>query len=75
MHSRADGLITVRGTVDEFTFRNPHGVLVVTAAGEGGAQTYEDSAVFEGVAARCMAWTRRPGEYVYPYDCDPGCGE
>jgi hypothetical protein len=26
----------VRGTVDEFTFRNPHGVLLVTAVGEGG---------------------------------------
>jgi hypothetical protein len=30
-------LVTVRGTVDEFTFRNPHGVLLVTAEGEGGA--------------------------------------
>jgi hypothetical protein len=38
-------------------------------------QTYEDSAVFQGVAARYMAWTRRPGEYVYPYDCDPSYGE
>jgi len=38
-------------------------------------QTYEDAAVFEGVAARYMAWTRRPGEYVYPYDCDPSYGE
>ncbi len=38
-------------------------------------QTYEDAAVFDGVAARYMAWTRRPGEYVYPYDCDPSYGE
>lgn len=37
-------------------------------------QTYEDAAVFAGVAARYMAWTRRPGEYVYPYDCDPSYG-
>jgi hypothetical protein len=22
-----------------------------------------------------MAWTRRPGEYVYPDDCDPSYGE
>lgn len=36
VHFVADRLITVRGTVDEFTFRNPHGVLLVTAAGEGG---------------------------------------
>jgi hypothetical protein len=38
-------------------------------------QTYEDAAVFDGVAARYMAWTRRPGEQVYPYDCDPAYGE
>jgi hypothetical protein len=38
-------------------------------------QIYEDPRVFDGVAARYMAWTRRPGEYVYPYDCDPSFGE
>lgn len=38
-------------------------------------QTYEDGAVFDGVAARYSAFTRRPGEYVYPYDCDPSYGE
>jgi hypothetical protein len=38
-------------------------------------QTYEDPRVFEGLAARYMAWTRRPGQYVYPYDCDPGYGD
>jgi hypothetical protein len=38
-------------------------------------QSYEDPAVFDGVAARYMAWTRRPGEHVYPYDCDPSYGE
>jgi hypothetical protein len=49
------------------------------ASSDGGVlwlvQTYEDSAVFDGVAARYMAWTRRPGDYVYPYDCDPSYGE
>jgi hypothetical protein len=38
-------------------------------------QVYDDPRVFEGLAARYMAFTRRPGEYVYPYDCDPGFGE
>lgn len=38
-------------------------------------QVYRDPAVFEGRAARYMAWTRRPGEYVFPYDCDPTYGE
>jgi hypothetical protein len=37
-------------------------------------QTYDDPAVFKGRAARYMAWTRRPGEFVYPYDCDPSYG-
>ncbi|HEX6996928.1 MAG TPA: hypothetical protein VF322_02215 [Gammaproteobacteria bacterium] len=37
-------------------------------------QLYEDPAVFKGRAARYMAWTRVPGEYVYPYDCDPSYG-
>ena len=37
-------------------------------------QLYEDADVFEGLAARYMAWTRAPGEYVYPYECDPSYG-
>lgn len=37
-------------------------------------QIYEDPATFEGRAARYMAWTKRPGEYVLPYDCDPNYG-
>lgn len=38
-------------------------------------QVYTDPATFAGRAARYMAWTSRPGEYVYPYDCDPSFGE
>ena len=38
-------------------------------------QVYEDPETFEGVAARYMAWTRRPGEFVFPYECDPSYGE
>ena len=38
VHFVADRLITVSGTVDEFTFRNPHGVLTLTAKGEDGAE-------------------------------------
>ncbi|MDX1563519.1 MAG: hypothetical protein R3305_11365 [Gammaproteobacteria bacterium] len=34
-------------------------------------QIYEDPATFSGRAARFMSWSKRPGEYVYPYDCDP----
>lgn len=38
-------------------------------------QLYEDPDTFEGLAARYMAWTCMPGEYVYPYGCDPSYGE
>ena len=38
VHFVADRLITVEGTVDEFTFRNPHGVLLVTTKGDAAAQ-------------------------------------
>jgi Family of unknown function (DUF6152) len=38
VHFVADRLITVRGTVSEFTFRNPHGVLMLTAKGNDGAE-------------------------------------
>lgn len=38
-------------------------------------QTYTDPGTFEGRAARYMAWSKRPGEYVFPYDCDPSFGE
>jgi len=37
-------------------------------------QVYDDPAVFEGRAARYMAWQKVPGEHVYPYDCDPSFG-
>jgi hypothetical protein len=38
-------------------------------------QLYQDPDTFAGLAARYMAWTRQPGEYVFPYDCDPSYGE
>ena len=37
-------------------------------------QVSGDPAVFSGKAARFMAWRRVPGEYIYPYDCDPSFG-
>ena len=37
-------------------------------------QVYEDPAVFAGKAARYMAWSKVPGEHIYPYDCDPSFG-
>ena len=37
-------------------------------------QLYEDPVVFEGRVARYIVRTRVPGEYTYPYDCDPSYG-
>jgi len=37
-------------------------------------QVYEDPEVFEGKAARSLAWRRVPDQYVYPYECDPSFG-
>jgi hypothetical protein len=36
VHFVADRVITVSGTVSEFTFRNPHGLLMLTATGDAG---------------------------------------
>ena len=38
-------------------------------------QLYEDPEVLEGLAARHIAFTRVPGEYAYPYECDASYGE
>lgn len=38
-------------------------------------QVYEDPEVFKELAARYMAWRKVPGEYVYPYECDPSYGK
>lgn len=38
VHFVADKIVTVKGTVQEFTFRNPHGLLMLTAKDPGGAE-------------------------------------
>ena len=39
-----------------------------------GLQEFEDPVVLDNRGARFMAWTRSPGEYVFPYECDPSYG-
>ena len=34
-------------------------------------QEFEDPQVLDNRGARFIAWKKRPGEHVYPYDCDP----
>ena len=34
-------------------------------------QEFEDPAVLDNRGVRFIAWTRQPGQHVYPYECDP----
>jgi hypothetical protein len=34
-------------------------------------QEYEDPAVIQNRGVRFIAWSRQPGQHVYPYECDP----
>jgi hypothetical protein len=34
-------------------------------------QEFEDPEVLDNRGARFIAWRRKPGDHVYPYDCDP----
>lgn len=34
-------------------------------------QWFSDKAVLETDGARYITWSKRPGQYVFPYDCDP----
>lgn len=66
VHFVADRLVTVRGTVDEFTFRNPHGVLMVAAEGEGGAEVWKIETNSPNILRR-RGWTEtsiKPGDVV-----------
>ena len=35
-------------------------------------QEYADPAVIQNRGVRFIAWSRQPGQHVYPYECDPG---
>ncbi len=34
-------------------------------------QWFEDPAVLDNYGARFIEWAKHPGQYVYPYECDP----
>jgi hypothetical protein len=38
-------------------------------------QVSEDPEVFQGLAARLIAWRKVEGEYVFPYECDASFGD
>jgi hypothetical protein len=67
VHFVADKLVTVHGKVEAFTFHNPHGVLTLTAEGEGGvAQTWKIETNSPNILRR-RGWTEtsiKPGDVV-----------
>jgi hypothetical protein len=40
VHFVADKIVTVKGTVEEFSFRNPHGLLMLTAKDASGVEQH-----------------------------------
>jgi Family of unknown function (DUF6152) len=67
VHFVADKLVTVHGKVDEFAFRNPHGVLMLTAEGEGGAAQQWKIETNSPNILRRRGWTEtsiKPGDVV-----------
>ena len=37
-------------------------------------QVFDDPETLDNTGARFIAWRKKPGEYIYPYDCDPSFG-
>jgi len=67
VHFVADRLIKVSGTVDEFTFRNPHGVVMLTAKGEDGSAGLWKIETNSPNILRRRGWTEtsiKPGDAV-----------
>jgi hypothetical protein len=44
---------------------SPDGMRIVAT------QWFEDPAVLDNNGARVIHWAKQPGQYVYPYECDP----
>lgn len=67
VHFVADKLVTVTGRVDEFSFRNPHGVVMLTAADEGeGAEVWKIETNSPNILRR-RGWSEtsiKPGDVV-----------
>ena len=67
VHFVADRLIKVSGVVDDFTFRNPHGVLTLTAKAEDGVSAAWKIETNSPNILRRRGWTEtsiKPGDVV-----------
>jgi hypothetical protein len=50
--------------VERYKLSEDGGTLLAT-------QWFADPEVLDNTGARFITWTRRPGEYILPYECDP----
>lgn len=67
VHFVGDKTVTVAGTVEEFSFRNPHGLLLLSAKGHGGAEEQWRIETNSPNILRRRGWTEtslKPGDAV-----------
>ena len=67
VHFVADKVITVKGKVTEFSFRNPHGLLMLDAKGEDGAEQHWRIETNSPNILRRRGWSEdsiKPGDQV-----------
>jgi hypothetical protein len=67
VHFVADKIVTVKGTVEEFSFRNPHGLLMMTAKDSSGAEQHWRIETNSPNILRRRGWSEdsiKPGDLV-----------
>src|SRR3982750_4001739 len=67
VHFVADKIVTVKGTVEEFTFRNPHGLLMLTAKDASGVEQHWRIETNSPNVLRRRGWSEesiKPGDRV-----------
>ena len=67
VHFVADKIVTVKGTVEEFSFRNPHGLLMLTAKDASGTEQHWRIETNSPNILRRRGWSEdsiKPGDQV-----------
>jgi hypothetical protein len=67
VHFVADKIVTVKGTVEEFTFHNPHGLLTLTAKDTSGVEQHWRIETNSPNILRRRGWSEdsiKPGDQV-----------
>jgi hypothetical protein len=67
VHFVADKIVTIKGTVEEFSFRNPHGLLMLTAKDASGVEQHWRIETNSPNILRRRGWSEdsiKPGDQV-----------